>query len=128
MLHFDARNGTGKRYFYSAMVGYTVGLGLTIFIMNHFKAAQPALLYIVPAVCLAVFSQAVVRGEVKALLSFSDDSLKEGGDPISSAAKAPIDSGASPVDTDEVPAELRTFDAGQTAPGFEVVGELKKTK
>lgn len=124
MLHFDARNGSGKHYFYSAMVGYSGGLASTILVMNYFKAAQPALLYIVPAVCLAVFAQAAVRGEIKALLAFSD----EGSDPIPSPKKTPAEGQSSAVDADEVPAELRTFDAGQTAPGFQVVGELKKSK
>ena len=35
------------------MVGYALGLALTIFVMNYFNAAQPALLYLVPACLLS---------------------------------------------------------------------------
>ena len=134
MLHFDARNGSGKRYFYAAMAGYTAGLAVTIAVMNVFNAAQPALLYIVPGVCPAVCALAAARGEVKQLLAFSDEAKEEGA---AVAAKGTATGGegadgkraggADPAQ-DDVPAELRTFDAGQTAPGFEVVGELKKAK
>lgn len=47
----------------SAFVGYVVGLGTTIAVMNIFSAAQPALLYIVPAVLGAVGLHALARGE-----------------------------------------------------------------
>jgi minor histocompatibility antigen H13 len=121
MLHFDARNMSGKRYFYSAMVGYSAGLTVTIAVMNIFKAAQPALLYIVPGVCIAVFAQAAWRGEVKQLWGFADEDgmeRDEGSADTEKAAEVAADEGT----------DLRTFDAGQTAPGFEVVGELKKHK
>ena len=132
MLHFDARNNSGKRYFYSAMGGYAAGLAVTIVVMNVFKAAQPALLYIVPCVCLAVFAQAVARGEVKQLWAFEDNELNEAkssdGGEGSAEGLADRAAGAEGDDSD-VPAELRTFDAGQSgAPGFEMVGELKKAK
>ena len=42
----------------STFVGYVVGLATTIVVMNVFKAAQPALLYIVPALFLFTFSAA----------------------------------------------------------------------
>lgn len=42
----------------SAMGGYTLGLASTIVVMNVFQAAQPALLYIVPAVLGAVGAHA----------------------------------------------------------------------
>lgn len=35
-----------KPYFFAALLGYTVGLGTTMFVMHTFKAAQPALLYL----------------------------------------------------------------------------------
>ena len=49
----------------SAFWGYVGGLGLTIAVMNLFQAAQPALLYIVPAVLAAVGLHAHLRGEFK---------------------------------------------------------------
>ena len=47
----------------SAYGGYVVGLGTTIVVMNVFEAAQPALLYIVPAVLGAVLSHAALNKE-----------------------------------------------------------------
>lgn len=40
-----------------------VGLGTTIIVMNVFEAAQPALLYIVPAVLGAVLGHAALNIE-----------------------------------------------------------------
>lgn len=39
-LRFDASRGKDGQYFKSAFVGYTVGLVLTIIVMNWFQAAQ----------------------------------------------------------------------------------------
>lgn len=39
-LRFDVSRGKGSRYFKSAFLGYTVGLVLTIIVMNWFQAAQ----------------------------------------------------------------------------------------
>jgi minor histocompatibility antigen H13 len=90
MLRFDTINGSGKRYFYSAMVGYTLGLGVTLVVMYAFKAAQPALLYIVPGIAGAVFLQAWRAGEVSKLWNFTDEEAAAAED---SAAPTPsIDS------------------------------------
>lgn len=48
---------------FSAYSGYVTGLGTTIVIMNVFEAAQPALLYIVPAVLAAVLGHAALNKE-----------------------------------------------------------------
>jgi minor histocompatibility antigen H13 len=37
-----------KKYFYAQMFGYVLGLVTTVIMMIQFKAAQPALLYLVP--------------------------------------------------------------------------------
>ena len=39
-LRFDVSRGKGSQYFKSAFLGYTVGLVLTIVVMNWFQAAQ----------------------------------------------------------------------------------------
>lgn len=39
-LRFDVSRGKENRYFRSAFLGYTVGLVLTIVVMNWFQAAQ----------------------------------------------------------------------------------------
>jgi minor histocompatibility antigen H13 len=66
------------RYFRSAMVGYVSGLGTTIAVMNIFNAAQPALLYIVPAVLGAVAARAAVAGELAAVAAWEEGSGEEG--------------------------------------------------
>ncbi|XP_031101309.1 signal peptide peptidase [Ipomoea triloba] len=74
-LRFDVSRGKQSQYFTSSFVGYTVGLGLTIFVMNWFQAAQPALLYIVPAVIGFLAVHCLWNGDVKPLLEF-DESKK----------------------------------------------------
>lgn len=59
----------------SAFSGYTLGLGATILVMNVFKAAQPALLYIVPAVLGAVVGHAYQRRELKEVCCCPDSFL-----------------------------------------------------
>lgn len=49
----------------SAYAGYVIGLVATLLVMNIFNAAQPALLYIVPAVLGAVAGHAYQRKEFK---------------------------------------------------------------
>ena len=39
-LRFDVSRGKQPQYFKSAFLGYTFGIGLTIFVMNWFQAAQ----------------------------------------------------------------------------------------
>ncbi|XP_073105511.1 signal peptide peptidase 1 isoform X2 [Elaeis guineensis] len=64
-LRFDVSRGEQKRYFNSAFFGYTLGLVVTIVVMNWFQAAQPALLYIVPGVIGSVAVHCLWKGEVK---------------------------------------------------------------
>ncbi|KAK4492345.1 hypothetical protein RD792_003149 [Penstemon davidsonii] len=71
-LRFDVSRGKESRYFKSAFVGYAVGLVLTIIVMNWFQAAQPALLYIVPAVTGFLAAHCLWNGEVKPLLEFDE--------------------------------------------------------
>jgi minor histocompatibility antigen H13 len=62
-----------KPYFHSALLAYVLGLGFTLFIMIQFQAAQPALLYLVPACLGSSFLCAVLRGEVKELLAYTEE-------------------------------------------------------
>ncbi|PIA48133.1 hypothetical protein AQUCO_01400606v1 [Aquilegia coerulea] len=85
-LRFDVSRGKKNRYFRSAFFGYTVGLVLTIVVMNWFQAAQPALLYIVPAVIGFLAVHCIANGEVKPLLEF-DESKTEGSEDGESSGK-----------------------------------------
>ncbi|KAK7311796.1 hypothetical protein RJT34_10161 [Clitoria ternatea] len=71
-LRFDVFRGKQPQYFKSAFVGYTAGLVLTIVVMNWFQAAQPALLYIVPAVIGFLAAHCIWNGDVKELLEFDE--------------------------------------------------------
>ncbi|XP_058724718.1 signal peptide peptidase-like [Vicia villosa] len=75
-LRFDVSRGKQSQYFKSAFLGYTFGLVLTIVVMNWFQAAQPALLYIVPAVIGFLAAHCIWNGEVKQLLEFDESKSK----------------------------------------------------
>ncbi|GAQ83835.1 signal peptide peptidase [Klebsormidium nitens] len=81
-LRFDVSRKTGPRYFWSSFAGYTFGLGLTIVVMNVFQAAQPALLYIVPAVISFLGTHCAWNGEFKHLLAFDESAVTEKVDAI----------------------------------------------
>jgi len=81
LLRFDARRANNKRnyskvYFYTCYIGYFLGLVTTIFVMHVFKAAQPALLYLVPACIGSSMLLAIARGEVNLLLSYEEEQKK----------------------------------------------------
>ncbi len=69
-----------------SLFAYAVGLLATLFVMVTFEAAQPALLYIVPAVAVASFGTAVLLGDVRGLLKYSDDAAAASGTAAEPAA------------------------------------------
>mmetsp|Transcript_24008 Transcript_24008/g.50617 ORF Transcript_24008/g.50617 Transcript_24008/m.50617 type:complete len:425 (+) Transcript_24008:59-1333(+) len=69
-----------KPYFHSAMVGYVIGLATTLFVMIWFEAAQPALLYLVPACLGSSLLCAAVRGELKELFAYSEEEEEKEGE------------------------------------------------
>jgi len=78
LLRFDAKRSAGKRsfsktYFLTCYIFYIVGLITTVAVMHIFQAAQPALLYLVPACLGSSFSLALVRGEITQLLAYSEE-------------------------------------------------------
>ena len=84
LLHFDmvtTANAGGKErgfsYFFVGMISYVVSLVVCIVIMHVFRAAQPALLYIVPAVTGTALAAAVGRREFGLLWSFDAVALLE---------------------------------------------------
>lgn len=66
-----------RRYFFGCLLSYIVGMSVTLWVMFSFKHAQPALLYLVPANLLSVILIALSRGELKILLTYSEDETKE---------------------------------------------------
>jgi minor histocompatibility antigen H13 len=90
LLRFDAhRAGVGteapisihtafpKPYFHSALLAYVGGLATTLYVMIVFKAAQPALLYLVPACLGSSLLCATVRSELRDLFAYSEEEEEE---------------------------------------------------
>ena len=80
VLHMDvarrkaaAGGAPPREYFAGACVGYVAGLAATIGVMTAFNAAQPALLYIVPAVLAAVLARAAAAGEFAEVFAWSEE-------------------------------------------------------
>jgi len=61
-----------KVYFYASVVGYVVGMIATLVVLNVFNHAQPALLYLVPCVLIALWGTAFVRGELKLMWNYTE--------------------------------------------------------
>ena len=62
-----------KPYFIVNLICYALGLVATVGVMYFFNAAQPALLYLVPACLGGSLSVAVARGEFNLLLAYDEE-------------------------------------------------------
>ena len=73
-LRYDKNIGKGKTSVFEwCFIGYCLGLGTTVFVMHVFKAAQPALLYIVPAVLIFSFTGAAVAGNASSFSNYVEE-------------------------------------------------------
>lgn len=61
-----------KPYFNATLCGYIVGLVMTVVIMQVYKHAQPALLYLVPGVLSTFWGVAIWRGELQILWQYDE--------------------------------------------------------
>ncbi|KAK5968582.1 Signal peptide peptidase [Trichostrongylus colubriformis] len=85
LRRFDLRIGNkdgnkkgGGRYFFSiTVVAYAAGLLITMLVMHHFKAAQPALLYLVPCCLFVPLLVSLGTGETKELWNYDEEHLTE---------------------------------------------------
>lgn len=85
LLRYDAHraNATStaqafpKPFFHVNLVFYVLGLVATVAVMFIFNAAQPALLYLVPACLGSALATAFLRGEFKELLAYSEEDEEE---------------------------------------------------
>ncbi|EJD75442.1 peptidase A22B family protein [Loa loa] len=78
--HYIGSGGSCKKprhYFLITTVAYCFGLMITMGVMHFFKAAQPALLYLVPACVLIPLSVAGIRGEAYEMLNYCEEHLIE---------------------------------------------------
>ncbi|KAH7316478.1 intramembrane protease [Stachybotrys elegans] len=62
-----------KVYFTASMVGYLLGMLVTLAMLLVFKRGQPALLYLVPGVLGSILVTAAARGELKELWTYTED-------------------------------------------------------
>lgn len=63
-----------KPFFTVNIICYALGLVATVGIMYFFNAAQPALLYLVPACLGGSLSVGLFRGELNLLLAYDEES------------------------------------------------------
>jgi len=68
-----------KPYFLVNMISYALGLVATVMVMYYFKAAQPALLYLVPACLGGSLLVGLIRGEITYLFAYEEDDGKTEG-------------------------------------------------
>ncbi|KAI1733126.1 signal peptide peptidase domain-containing protein [Ditylenchus destructor] len=71
------KNSKSRYYCAITVIAYALGLFITMGVMHYFKAAQPALLYLVPTCLFIPLLTAAVRGELKALWNYSEEHLVE---------------------------------------------------
>ena len=62
-----------KPFFIVNLICYALGLVATVAIMYFFNAAQPALLYLVPACLGGSLAVGCLRGELNLLLAYDED-------------------------------------------------------
>lgn len=82
LLRFDSHRQLHRKnfspvYFWVSFVSYFLGLTMTIVVMHVFRAAQPALLYLVPACLGSSFLTAIIREELGLLLAYSEEAKEE---------------------------------------------------
>lgn len=74
LLRFDvAQKRRGRPFFRFTLLAYALGLILTLYVMFTFDAAQPALLYLVPACLGASALVGVCRGEFAQLAAYTEE-------------------------------------------------------
>ncbi|XP_054167096.1 minor histocompatibility antigen H13-like [Oppia nitens] len=72
LLRFDVSQRKGNVYFNTCFVAYILGTVSAMSVMVYFKHAQPVLLYLVPLCISFPLALALIKGELKTLLSYED--------------------------------------------------------
>lgn len=71
--HAIAATHFSKTYFHATVVGYSLGMAITLAMLLVFKRGQPALLYLVPGVLISLYLTAIARGELKQIWGYTED-------------------------------------------------------
>ncbi|CAN8065639.1 unnamed protein product [Agarophyton chilense] len=84
MLRFDVRHCNLSQsipsrlpYFFGAIVAYIAGLVATYMALTVFQAAQPALLYLVPACLLTALGMSAINSEIGELIMYTEEEEDE---------------------------------------------------
>lgn len=64
-----------KVYFKAGIAGYIIGMIVTLYVCRTFQHAQPALLYLVPGVLIALWGTAFFRNELKLMWEYTEDGV-----------------------------------------------------
>lgn len=62
-----------KTYFKASLIGYSLGMIVTLLVMQVVEHAQPALLYLVPGVLVALWGTAASKGDLEKMWSYTED-------------------------------------------------------
>uniref|UniRef100_A0A0D2XGJ2 Minor histocompatibility antigen H13 n=1 Tax=Fusarium oxysporum (strain Fo5176) TaxID=660025 RepID=A0A0D2XGJ2_FUSOF len=62
-----------KTYFHASVIGYLLGMLVTLAMLLIFKRGQPALLYLVPGVLGSLWLTGLVRGQIKQMWKYTED-------------------------------------------------------
>ena len=61
-----------KRYFINSIIGYIIGLIITVRFVKYTGNGQPALLYLVPCLLISVYGTAIYLGDLKLLWGYNE--------------------------------------------------------
>lgn len=85
------------------MSAYVAGLIATIFAMNIFEAAQPALIYLVPFCLLTVMGLALAKGELKEVWDYTEEDEEADDKEKDAKSKDAKDGAAEGITTEATP-------------------------
>lgn len=80
-----------KTYFWASVIGYTVGMITTLWVMVIFNHAQPALLWLVPTVLGSLWGTALVRGELKLMWNYNEAEEEEASETSDKGRKEKVE-------------------------------------
>ncbi|KAJ4416298.1 hypothetical protein N0V82_006828 [Gnomoniopsis sp. IMI 355080] len=112
-----------KTYFHATMLGYLLGLLVTIGILLIFKRGQPALLYLVPGVLGSVYLTGWWRGEMSDLFKYT-----ENGDLDTKDVVVEVDGDGKPIEADTKPVKDTTDGENKPDSAVDVKKDGEKRK
>lgn len=77
----DFASSFTKTYFRNSLLSYVASLLLCGCIMFYFKAAQPALLYLVPGILLTFIGTSLATGQLSEMMAYNEEELSPKKDP-----------------------------------------------